>query len=362
MSAGLRVLSGLGEKAPACLRLDFFNRRWMLDCGASLETDPGFDPAWLNKVNAVFISHDHVDHIGSAHHAIEAGIPIYCTEVTARSLPTGANIVPLPAHGEIQVDGVTVTTGRTGHAFGGVWLHFNVGGGVLYTGDFCKESDYFLFDQPPDAATVLVDASYGPERTSQKSRIDQLLSAIEGFEGQILFPVPPSGRAAEMALLFETHGLTDWSMDARCYGQVKQVLEKGGADYVAADAIARLRAVLPKAREFNPDARLLLCHAPSGATGLAGEITRKWRDQGRLGKDALVIYTGHMSEMARGLVGDGVAQFHRWNVHPLLGDVVDMVEQCHALQIVPLFHNRPEDFALVDGFESRLQLSDRFYI
>ncbi|WP_341364479.1 MBL fold metallo-hydrolase [Thalassospira sp. SN3W] len=362
MSARMRVLSGLGEKGPACLRLEFFNRRWLLDCGVGPENDSGFDPAWLNKVNAVFITHDHVDHIGAAAEVIAAGLPIYCTEVTARSLPAGANVIILPPYGEIQVDGVTVTTGRTGHAFGGVWLHFELGGGVLYTGDFCKESDYFLYDTPPDAATVLMDASYGMERLTQQVRIDGLLTKMSKLDGQILFPVPPSGRAAEMALLFEKHGITDWSMDARCYGRVKQVLGDGGSDYVSFDAIKKLRVLKDKARDFNPDARLLLCHAPCGTYGMAGELIEKWGQDGRLGRDAHVIFTGFMPAEARRMVEKGHAHFRRWNVHPLFDDVVAMANDCHAMQIVPLFNGRPEDFSLVDGFEGRLQLSDRFYL
>ncbi|OSQ44776.1 MBL fold metallo-hydrolase [Thalassospira sp. MCCC 1A01428] len=362
MAAGIRVLSGLGEKAPACIRLDFLNRRWLLDCGDGLENEPGFDPAWLTKVNAVFISHDHVDHIGAAHYAIEAGLPIYCTAVTAKALPVGADVNILPAFGEIQVDGVTVTTGRTGHAFGGVWLHFDVGGGVLYTGDICTESDYFLYDQAPDAATILCDASYGMDNVSQRDRIDGLLGAVAGFDGQILFPVPPSGRAAEMALLFERHGLADWTMDMRCYGRVQQVLTPGGQDFVSSEAIADLRRLSLKAREFNPQAKLLLCHSPCGTRGASGDITRKWQEQGRLGQDAKVIYTGHMSETARRIVAEGKGEFHRWNVHPRLRDVVELAQNCHALQIVPLFCTRPEEFGLVEGFEGRLQLSDRFYL
>ncbi|KJE36364.1 beta-lactamase [Thalassospira sp. HJ] len=362
MSARMRVLSGLGEKGPACLRLEFFNRRWLLDCGVGPESDQGFDPAWLNKVNAVFITHDHIDHIGAAGEIVDAGLPIYCTEVTARSLPKGANVVPLPPFGEIQVDGVTVTTGRTGHSFGGVWLHFELGGGVLYSGDFCQESGYFLYDVPPDAATVLLDASYGMEQLTQQVRIDGLLTTMAKLDGQILFPVPPSGRAAEMALLFERHGLTDWSMDDRCYGQVKQVLDAHGSDYVAGDAIRQLRALKDKAKHFNADARLLLCHAPCATFGKARELIDQWQDAGRMGSSAHVIFTGFMPIEARKMVEKGHAHFRRWNVHPLASHVIDLANQCHAMQVVPLFTSRPEDFGLVDGFDGRLQLADRFYL
>lgn len=362
MSSRIRVLSGLGEKGPACVRLEFFNRRWMLDCGVGPEGDQGFDYAWLHKINAVFITHDHIDHIGAAHEVINAGIPIYCTDVTARSLPKGANVITLPPHGEIQVDGVTVSTGRTGHSFGGVWLHFELAGGVLYTGDLCLETDYFLYDSPPDAATVLIDASYGAERTTQDIRQANLIDTIHSLPGQILFPVPPSGRVAEMAIMFEKAGLTDWSMDKCCYTQIKQVLEQGGGDYVSQEAIRSLKNIMPKAQCFNPDARLLLCASPCGTFGMAGDLIETWGRDGRLGQNAHVIYTGFMPKPARDLVAKGGGCFRRWNVHLLWDHVMQISNQCHAMQIVPLFTSRPEDFGLAEGFEGRLQLADRFYL
>lgn len=144
MSARMRVLSGLGEKGPACLRLEFFNRRWLLDCGVGPESDQGFDPAWLNKVNAVFITHDHIDHIGAADEIVDAGLPIYCTEVTARSLPKGANVIPLPPYGEIQVDGVTVTTGAPAIPLAGCGCISNWAAGCCILGIFVRNPIIFF--------------------------------------------------------------------------------------------------------------------------------------------------------------------------------------------------------------------------
>ena len=67
-------------------------------------------------------------------------------------------------------------------------------------------------------------------------------------------------------------------------------------------------------------------------------------------------------DAARKMVEKGHAHFRRWNVHPLASHVIDLANQCHAMQVVPLFTSRPEDFGLVDGFDGRLQLADRFYL
>ena len=79
-----------------------------------------------------------------------------------RARPAEANAArPLPIGGTTDVLGIAITTGRNGHAPGGVWLHFGVDGGFLYTGDYSTESMLYAYDPPGKAAaTVLIDCSY----------------------------------------------------------------------------------------------------------------------------------------------------------------------------------------------------------
>ena len=92
--------------------------------------------------------------------------PVYATEIVARGLPEGIAARQLPVGGQADVLGIAVATGRNGHAPGGVWLHFAVGGGFLYTGDYSTESNLYAYDPPPmTAATALIDCSYGDYRT-----------------------------------------------------------------------------------------------------------------------------------------------------------------------------------------------------
>ena len=52
----------------------------------------------LDGVDAVFVTHDHIDHIGGAIYAVEAGLPIYATAQTAKALPPAARVNLLPEH------------------------------------------------------------------------------------------------------------------------------------------------------------------------------------------------------------------------------------------------------------------------
>jgi Cft2 family RNA processing exonuclease len=71
------------------------------------------------KIDAILLSHDHVDHIGGLHR-LAPHIPVYCTQTTAQSLPAGRNVHPIAVRGQFQLGDITVTTGSCGHAWGGV--------------------------------------------------------------------------------------------------------------------------------------------------------------------------------------------------------------------------------------------------
>lgn len=336
----IEVLSGLGEKGPACIRLWTGKRTWILDAGFGPEASSPFDPAWLEGADEVFITHDHIDHIGGAAHVISTGLPIACTAQTARSLPPGAKLRLLPEQGEVVIDGVRLRTGRNGHALGGVWLHFDLGqGGLFYSGDWSVESTWFAFDPPPPAQTALIDASYHLDDTPQPARraaLDAVLDALPG-DVQVMLPVPPSGRAGEMALHLLPRGSV--SLDDSCRSALASALRSGGVTKGAA-ALQDLVA-----QPFDPAARYLICDTPNADGGMAWQLVRDWRDQGLLGTKARVIFTGHMTAHARAICESG-GQFLRWNVHPPLRDQRAMLQHLGARRMAPLFCAAPEDYLL----------------
>ena len=336
----IEVLSGLGEKGPACIRLWTGRQLWLLDVGVGPEANSPFRPEWLLGADAVFISHDHIDHIGGAAHAIRAGLPIHATAQTARALALGADLRLLPECGQTVIDGIAVTTGRNGHALGGVWLHLALGqGGLFYSGDWSEESDWFAFDAPPPAATALIDASYHLDDVPQSARraaLDRVLDRLDPG-ARVLFPVPPSGRAGELALHLMRRDTV--SLDDACRAALQLAL-RSGAVCDGARALAPLLAA-----PFDPGARFLICDTPNADGGMAWQIVQDWRDNGALGQRGVVVFTGHMTAHARAIAGHG-GHFARWNVHPPLGDQKRMLARLGARRFVPLFCAMPEDYLL----------------
>ncbi|HAT84661.1 MAG TPA: MBL fold metallo-hydrolase [Rhizobiales bacterium] len=349
--AEIEILSGLGEKGPACMLLTINDRRWLLDCGHGPEANAHFDPAWLEGVDAVFITHDHIDHIGGAPYTVEKGLPIYTTQRTAMALPPAADIHILPEQGVTTIYGVNLTTGRNGHALGGVWFHFDVGDGLFYSGDWSEESRWFSFDEPPKARTAIIDCSYHLDDIPQALRISILNDLIDKLDGKILFPVPPSGRAGELAVhLTERYGLEAVMLDPECRAVISNSTKNEGVSPIASSIEPLLR------RGDMEDARFLICDTPNADGGAAWGYVRAWHESNRLGKDVHVIFTGHMTAHARGIEKVGGGYFCRWNVHPPLSHQKNMIKKLGADRFAPVFCQNPQDYLKVNGFGAEVFL------
>lgn len=205
----LRLVSGVGAKGPACFLIETERKRIMLDLGEGPPPGALPDLAGMEPPDALVLSHGHKDHVGGLDLLQKLGNPpVYATESVARALPRGLDLRPLPLCGTGQVLDIDVTTGRNGHAPGGVWLHFAVAGGLLYTGDWSGESVLYGYDPPSKkAAVALVDCSYGSYQKPRGECWSALAALVD--RGPLLLPVPANGRGPEIALELLRHGRAD---------------------------------------------------------------------------------------------------------------------------------------------------------
>jgi Cft2 family RNA processing exonuclease len=329
----VRAISGLGGKAPACFLLEAGGARLLLDLGEGPCKGQFPDLSGVGPVDALLITHGHVDHAGGLRLRGALGNPpVHATSSVLAALGEGFETHPLPLRGEAEVAGLRVRTGRNGHAPGGVWLHFDVAGGVLYQGDIAVNSLLYAFDPPPPAAVAIVDAAYGDYSRPLAACFDALAPMLDG--PPVLLPAPAAGRGPEMALAILRSGRPAPALD-EAHRKVIARLVGADRDSVHADTLDDLSALLDSAPPIDgPEGVMIAANAPCDA-GTSAELVEAW-------KDALtpeIVITGHAeAETPAGrLLACARARFCRWNVHATIEEQAALIGAIGARTVLPAF-------------------------
>jgi Cft2 family RNA processing exonuclease len=335
-SGSIRLVSGIGGKGPACFLLETAGRRLMLDLGEGPPSGllPNIDG--VGRIDALVVSHGHKDHVGGLSLLPQLGNPpVYATEIVGRGLPDGHELRPLPVAGLGEVLGIEVRTGRNGHAPGGVWLHFAIAGGFLYTGDWSAESILYAFDKPPAAAVALMDCSYADYDKSIADCWNAFVPYLA--RGPLLLPVPANGRGPEIALSLFRHGCRDLFVDQAMQSALERLCADAGISLCPGIG-KELAQVAGTASPIVEPRGVMLAASADGTSGATARLLADWQ---RSAAPAIVL-TGYVPSdtPAERLIENGRAQFVRWNVHPRRRDLVALVRALDAGTVIPAFCDR----------------------
>ena len=258
----LTTMGGARQVGRSSFLLQTPNSKVLLDCGVDVASQgadkfpnfniPEFD---IGQLDAVIISHAHLDHVGLLPYLYKMGYkgPVYMTppsrdiaallaldfigvayKQAAQPLFSSVDIKEMVKHSvcinynevtDITPD-VRLTFYNAGHALGSALVHLNVGNGahnLLYTGDY-KYGKSRLLDPAitsfPRVESVITESTYGskadvlPPRLQSEEELIELVNKAINRDGKILIPELGLGRAQETMLILE---------DAMISGKIKRV-------------------------------------------------------------------------------------------------------------------------------------------
>ena len=229
----LTALGGFREVGRSCLLLRTPESRVLMDCGVKPGTNEypylTLPEADISKLDAVVLSHTHMDHAAMIPYLYEYGCdaPLYCTAptrdlmvlmcldflkiaqregknapYTTKGLKEAVRHCITPNWEEVTdiTPDMRLTLLNNGHILGGSLVHIHVGEGfhnVLYTGDI-KFDRTALFDPASTnfarAETIITESTYGlpgdiqPRRAEAEGNLISMVKRTIERRGKVLLP------------------------------------------------------------------------------------------------------------------------------------------------------------------------------
>src|SRR3989344_1763765 len=242
----ISCLGGCREVGRSCFLLQTPQSKVLLDCGLSVSATasrpfPYLDAPEFNiqQLDAVIVSHAHLDHCGLIPYLYEFGYqgPCYgtrpnrdlmtllqldyigiCQRENKKPPYTSRGIEEMLKHcvpleyGEVSdiTPDMRVTLQNAGHLMGSAVTHIHIGDGlfnILYSGDMKYENTKILEKAHTDFARVealILEATYGsqediqpPHREGEQQLMDAITKTIERG-GKVLIPTFAVGRAQDV--------------------------------------------------------------------------------------------------------------------------------------------------------------------
>ncbi|MGE8000839.1 MBL fold metallo-hydrolase [Lysinibacillus sp. NPDC093190] len=217
----VEILGGVGEYGRNCFFIENNGHAILLDCGVMnnrQKTPPNLTQAHVAKLDAVFISHSHTDHVGAIPLLEQWGYtgPIIMSKMTAQQLKPSfqhTRTFQPESIGEWIVVSkcLAFQWGYSGHLIGSVWFKIRFFEEVIfYSGDYVVDSYLLKATLPIEDGTVydlaIMDSGHVEKRINNIEVLQQMTEYINANPGcPIIFPSSFSGKTADIATYLFQH-------------------------------------------------------------------------------------------------------------------------------------------------------------
>lgn len=340
------LYGGFGEKGRTSVGVSANGYNILLDTGIMVGAKgrdyyPLIDADAIRKLDAVFVSHAHEDHIGGLGWLLDQGFggEIFMTHETwgeardmleqyaepehMRNFPPAPEKLRLFRPGRMLEAGpLRVSTGRSGHVAGGVWFGVDDGSSkAVYCADVVSHSNVLAMDMIPRCDLVILDASYGADPVSGEERGNAIGNWIASRPAGCLLPVPLSGKPLELMAILPERFAIHASMREAISTQISA--DNAFVPAIRQKLLARLRGALDwNDGDAFPDCPLMTFDGMGSAGPSVDAIARA------AAQDLPVLLTGHIpaATPARELYEAGRASWIRLPTHPTRQENVEMWE------------------------------------
>ncbi len=240
----LQFCGAAGEVTGSCTRLNIASSTFLIDCGlfqgAKYSEDRNYDPFPFNadEIDAVFVTHAHLDHVGRLPKLVNQGFhgKIYSTDATRDLallilldsaglmtdeaernnhpplyteedvLHTMERFVTLPYDTEIRVaPGVTAVLRNSGHILGSSYVQINGDSKtIIFSGDMGNHPVPLLekAENLPPAEAIVVESTYGDRTHGDFGEgvaiLEQAIRDTARDKGVLLIPAFSMERTQEL--------------------------------------------------------------------------------------------------------------------------------------------------------------------
>ncbi len=202
------ALGGINEHGRNSFLLQSDHHKILLDCGLGEKGEyPDFSKVDVSSIDALFLSHSHLDHTGAIRELIRRGFhgEIYLSKPTFDCMGNN-DIVPtfLSFKEKRKLSNwLSVASFRSGHCFGSYGYFIEMEDKtILYTGDYLENS-VFSCDEIRDltADLAIVDGAYSSSEKSMETNRNDFLKLLVSLKENIILPLPKNGRNMEVISL-----------------------------------------------------------------------------------------------------------------------------------------------------------------